>query len=104
MTDPNLFEKNQREVLRWRILQTLDVGHPYPVREDTLLATVGGPDMPITNTDVRREVAYLEKRDLVSISGRGLGPWMMELTRYGLDVAQYAVECQAGIARPEKYW
>ncbi|MBH03989.1 MAG: hypothetical protein CMP08_07680 [Xanthomonadales bacterium] len=104
MTDPHQFEKIQRENMRWRILQTAEVSHPWPVREDLLLSTVAGPDMPITSTDLRREVAYLERRELVTVKNRGLGPYLVELTRYGLDLAQYTIDCQPGIARPEKYW
>ncbi len=105
MSDPNYVEKKRREVLRWRILQTLEISHPYKFREDMLLATVGGPDMPITQADLRREIVYLEKRELVEISGRGMEPcWLCELSYHGLDIAQYTAECFAGIARPEKYW
>ena len=32
------------------------------------------------------------------------GPWHAELTRYGVDVAEYTIDCEPGIARPAKYW
>jgi len=31
-------------------------------------------------------------------------PWTAELTRHGVDVVEYTVECEPGIARPKKYW
>ena len=30
--------------------------------------------------------------------------WFADLTRYGVDVAEYTVDCQPGVARPAKYW
>ena len=32
------------------------------------------------------------------------GRWFAELNRHGTDVAEYTVECDPGIARPQKYW
>lgn len=97
-------EKNRREVLRWRILQTLDVGRPYPVSEDIILATVVGDDMPLTSRELRRELDYLEDRKLVEITGKDSPNWSTELTRYGVDLVEYTIDCDPGIARPKKYW
>jgi hypothetical protein len=99
-------DQNQKlkEVLRWRIMQTLNVGRPYPVGEDTILATVAGDDMPITPLDLRREMDYLEDRKLVNLSGKNTPIWAAELTHYGVDVVEYTLECHPGIARPPKYW
>ena len=30
--------------------------------------------------------------------------WFADLTHLGVDIAEYTIDCQAGIARPEKYW
>ena len=99
-------DQNQKlkEVLRWRIMQTLNVGRPYPVGEDTILATVAGDDMPITPLDLRREMDYLEDRKLVCLTGKSTPIWAAELTHYGVDVVEYTLECHPGIARPPKYW
>ncbi len=79
-------EKQRRETLRWRIIQTLHIGSPYPVAEDVLLQAVGGPDMPIMQHDLRRELDYLERRRLITVSGRGMQPhWDCTLTRHGSD-------------------
>jgi hypothetical protein len=102
--DQDQAEKNRREVLRWRILRTLNIGRPYPVAEDVLYQTVAGPDMPVTGHDVRRELDYLRVRELLTLSGQGSPQWSAKLTRAGVDVAEYAVACQPGIARPVKYW
>jgi len=97
-------EKTRREALRWRILQTLNVGRPYAIGEDVLLATVGGEDMPVTPMELRRELDYLEDRKLIKISGKCDPIWSADLTRYGVDLVEYTVECEPGIARPRKYW
>lgn len=102
--DPNELEKDRREVLRWRILQATNISRPFPLAEDTLFQTVAGIDMPITEFDLRRELDYLEARKLLEIDGRGSPKWYARLTRYGVDVAEYTLDCEPGIARPVKYW
>ena len=97
-------EKNRREVLRWRILQTLNVGRPYPIGEDLLLSTIAGKDMPLTPMELRRELEYLEHRQLIQISEKCGPVWSAELNRYGIDVVEYTIDCDPGIARPKKYW
>ena len=97
-------ERKRIEVLRWRIIQTLDVSRPYPLNEDVIMAAVGGEDMPVTIRELRRELDYLEDRKLIQITGRDAPCWSAELTHHGVDVAEYTVECLPGIARPAKYW
>ncbi len=97
-------EKARIEVLRWRILQTLDAGRPYPVSEDIVMKTVSGDDMPFSPRELRRELDYLEDRKLINITGRDSAYWSAELTHHGVDVVEYTVECLPGIARPPKYW
>lgn len=102
--DRELIDKNRREVLRWRIVQTLEIGRPYPVSEDILFQTVAGPDMPVTSFDVRRELDYLRVRELLIIKGQGTPQWHAALTRHGVDLAEYNIACEPGVARPVKYW
>jgi Fe2+ or Zn2+ uptake regulation protein len=98
-------EKVQREESRWRILRALDAGRPQPVADTILFRCLHDIALPITPNQVRRELAYLEERGLVHVIGRGTSPtWLAELTRDGVDVVEYTVPCDAGIARPAKYW
>ena len=47
----------------------------------------------------------MAERGLVTITGRDLQPqWFCKLDRYGIDVVEYTVACEPGIARPAKYW
>ena len=32
------------------------------------------------------------------------GHWHSKLDRLGIDMVEYTIDCQAGIARPQKYW
>ena len=48
---------------------------------------------------------YLDfKRELVTLDKQPSGRWFAVLTRHGVDVAEYTVDCEPGIARPAKYW
>lgn len=96
--------KVRRESMRWLILLTLNNARPIGAYEELVLFTLQALYPDATDVEVRRELDYLEDRDLVGIKKEPSGRWFAELTRYGVDVAEYTVECDPGIARPPKYW
>jgi hypothetical protein len=97
-------EKARREQLRWYILETLNAARPVGANEDMVLSTIQAIPLPTTPLELRRELDYLEDRKLVTLSGKGGPVWFAELTRYGVDVVEYTIDCDPGIARPKKYW
>ncbi|HDS5467820.1 TPA: hypothetical protein QHY01_004518, partial [Enterobacter asburiae] len=50
------------------------------------------------------ELDYLADRKMVDLEKKPSGDWFADLTRLGVDLVEYTVECGPGIARPEKYW
>ena len=96
-------EKNRREMLRWHLLRILDWNRPYTMPEARIwdIAKVNFPDT--TTMEIRRELDYLADRELVLIDKPQSSPWHAELTRHGVDLVEYTVDCQPGIARPPKY-
>lgn len=96
--------KVRREDIRWQILLTLNNARPIGFYEEQVLAVVRATYADATPLELRRELDYLADRKLVELKKEPSGRWKGELTRYGVDVAEYTVECDAGIARPEKYW
>lgn len=101
MIDP---AKARRESLRWFVLITLNTSRPIDPHEAVVLSTIQGIYPDATAQELRRELDYLADRQLVTIQRQPSGPWIVGLTHYGVDVAEYTVECHPGIARPEKYW
>lgn len=97
-------EKAHREQIRWRILKVLDAGRPDPVSEIIIFQVMQDAALPITPSGLRRELDYLEDRKLATLSGRGTPVWSAQLTRYGVDVVEYTLECLPGIARPTKWY
>lgn len=97
-------EKQKREQLRWLILETLNAARPVGANEGLILNTVSAVQCDVTALELRRELDYLESRELVEITGKKTPMWHAELTRIGVDVVEYTVDCDAGIARPNKYW
>lgn len=106
MTSVIDFEKGSRETTRWLILLTLDRARPLGAGEPLILACVSGAPHHVTALELRRELGYLEERGLVAIdpASKESPAWHAKLTRAGVDVAEYTVACDAGIARPRKYW
>lgn len=101
MTD---FLKSRRETVRWLILLTLNAARPVGANELIVVDTVRAAQPDVTDREVRVEMDYLEERDLVELSRRDDPTWFGKLTRTGIDVVEYTVDCDPGIARPKKYW
>jgi len=97
-------KKVRRETIRWNILVTLNNARPLGANEAIVLSVIRAEYPDATHEEVRRELDYLERRDLVAIKHQPDGVWICELTRWGIDVAEYDVDCEPGIARPAKYY
>ncbi len=96
--------KVRRESLRWLILLTLNNARPMGAQEGPILSVAQSVYPDATQLEVRRELDYLHGRELVQLVKSPSGPWHAELSRHGVDVAEYTVDCEPGIARPAKYW
>lgn len=96
--------KVRRESIRWNILLILNNARPVGAYEELVLATLQSIYPDATALELRRELDYLADRQLVTLNKEPSGRWFAELNRHGTDVAEYTVECDPGIARPQKYW
>lgn len=97
-------ERNRREIIRWNLLRALDYARPSGTVETVLLSTMQGLYPDATQLEVRRELGYLESRRLIEVTDRHTGTWHAELCRLGVDIVEYTVDCEPGIARPPKVW
>jgi len=96
--------KIRREAIRWYVLLTLNNARPIGAYEELLLTTVQAIYTDATAMELRKELDYLNSRDLIKLKKEPCGRWFSELTRYGTDIAEYTIDCEPGISRPEKYW
>ena len=96
-------ERARREHLRWLIILTLNNARPIGAAEGLILTVAQAIYQDATPLELRREMDYLAERGLIDIS-RSDGRWSARLTRYGVDIAEYTIDCEPGIARPAKYW
>lgn len=92
----------QREETRWRILRALDAGRPNPVSETIVLRVLQDIKLSVTVSGLRRELDYLEERGLIKLD-RDDPTWSADLTRLGVDLVEFTVPCDPGIARPKKW-
>jgi len=61
--------------------------------------------LDITLLEIRRELDYLEDRELLAVERSRVVPvWSAKINRLGVDLVEYTVPCDPGIARPEKWW
>lgn len=96
--------KVRRESMRWNILLTLNNARPIGAYEELVLSTIQAIYPDATALELRRELDYLAGRSLVELKKEPGGRWFADVTRDGVDIAEYTVDCQPGIARPVKYW
>lgn len=102
MIKPDM-EKARRETNRWLILQCLNCSRPIGAGEALLMSALSDT-VQITQLELRTELDYLQERELVTITGRDTHQWQAKLTRIGVDLVEYTIPCEPGIARPQKYW
>lgn len=94
----------RRESLRWYLLLALNNARPEDLSEGPIQMTMQSIYPDVTAIEVRRELDYLADRELVTLRKEPSGRWWGGLTRIGVDLAEYTIDCEPGIARPAKYW
>jgi hypothetical protein len=92
----------RREFMRWILLLTANLSRPGNAVLRTLLNVVQSEYPDATALEVRRELDYLESRKLLTVMTTPMGELSVDLTRHGIDVVEYTVPVEPGIARPVK--
>ncbi len=101
MIDEN---KVRRENMRWTLLLGLNNARPFGAYEEVLLSIVQAMYPDATQREVRLQLDYLGDRRVVEVKKQPDGRWHAELMRHGVDIVEYTVDVEPGIARPAKYW
>lgn len=96
--------KIRRESLRWYLILALYNARPEEVCEEVIQTTMRSIYPDVSPLEVRQQLDYLEERTLVDLRKEPSGRWWSKLTRCGVDIAEYTIDCEPGIARPVKYW
>ncbi len=97
-------EHTRLESGRWEMLRVMHVAGHLGATETMMLSTLRAMWMQTTREWIRDQLAYLEDRKLVKVERHEIKEWCSTLTRHGVDVATYTVDCEPGISRPRKYW
>lgn len=92
-----------REAARWYCLVAVKKGS-YVGASETWIQDSIRKIFPLTATEewVREQLDYLSERGLLTLNRRVGQAWWVRLTRYGHDVVDFTVPCDAGIARPPR--
>ena len=94
--------KARRESIRWYLLLTLYNAHPIGAYEELILSTIQGIYPDVSRLEMQRELEYLSDRELITLDKQPDGRWHADLNRYGVDVVEYTVAIEPGIARPAR--
>lgn len=101
ITSPIHLAKARREALRWHLLQIANVARPQGIYTEAMLPIIQSVYPDATHAEIRRELDYLGDRRLAQIAKDPLDRWFVELSRHGVDIVEYTVACEPGIARPQ---
>jgi hypothetical protein len=82
------------------LLESINTSRPEGMNTEALLPIIRSVYRDATHLEIRRELDYLEERELVKIDKDPLDNWFVTLARYGIEVAEYECECDPGIDRP----
>lgn len=94
------FLKARREAIRWHLLSAVNLSRPVGIYTEALLPIVQSVYVDATHQEVRRELDYLEAREMVTIARDPVDRWFVDLTRTGIDFVEYTIDAQPGVARP----
>ncbi|WP_454908397.1 hypothetical protein [Variovorax gossypii] len=92
--------KIRREAIRWHLIAAINLSRPYGMYTEPLLSIVQSVYPDATHDEIRKELDYLEERELVKIKKDPFNRWFLDLTRTGIECVEYTIDCQPGIARP----
>jgi len=95
-------EKVRREEMRWLILRALYAAQPVGTSEVIIRAAFEQIIPDATEMEIRRELDYLKERKLVTVE-KDRQVWFAKINRYGVDLVEYTVSCDPGIARPKRW-
>ena len=94
-------QRARREEIRWFLLRTMDIARPAEATLRMMHGVVTGLYPDATEMEVKRELDYLHGRDLVTVRQDPLGLVFAKIERFGVDIVEYTVACEPGIARPQ---
>lgn len=92
--------RRRTETMRWILLVTLNIARPAETQLGIMLSVVRGEYPDATSMEIRRELDYLHDRELLALRIDPLNTVNAKISRYGIDVVEYTVDCDPGIARP----
>ena len=92
--------KARREAIRWHLLSAVNLSRPVGIFTEALLPIIQSVYPDATHQEIRRELDYLEAREMVSIARDPMDRWFVDLTRTGIEFVEYTIDAQPGVARP----
>lgn len=102
MSEHPLIDERMLPGIRWTILRTVRIGGHLGASESMLRQVLRAEWLGVTTHLLRDQLHYLEQRGLVTITRSEVKDWEITLDRYGYDVVDYQVTCDAGIDRPPR--
>ena len=97
----NSLEQRRREEIRWRILRALDPCRRLPVSENILFWVLHDVSLSLTAQELRRELEYLSKVGLVTLTHSPGDQWLAELNKTGIECVEYNGACPAIVRPPQ---
>lgn len=97
---PDDVARKRREFVRWLVLLAANINRPVHSTVSFLLQVIRAEYPDLTALELRRELDYLASRGLLVVHSDPVNNIRIDLTRDGVDVAEYTVDVEPGIMRP----
>lgn len=95
-------EKARREEMRWLVLRALYSAMPIGTSEVIIAEALREVIPDVTELEIRKALDYLCERKIVNVE-RNRPVWFAKINNHGIDIVEYTVDCNPGIARPKKW-
>lgn len=96
----------EHKEIRYRILRTLHISHPFGVKESLILMTVNDAGHRVAEKDIASEVVYLREKGYIESDkkpSRTLRTelWFHTITPKGIDLLEGTIPPDPGISEGE---
>lgn len=95
-------EQARRLELRWLVLFALHETQEVGLSERMADIVVEDVVPDVTALEIRRVLDYLAERKLITLEKNRM-VWFAKINHLGIDIVEYVVDCDPGIARPRKW-
>ena len=92
-------QRARKEIERRKVLRVLYASSDVGTNESTIYSMLQIDRFPVTPSEIRAYLDYLEQKGLVEIEDRERDVWFAKITAKGIDVLEGAIPVPPGVSK-----